>query len=204
MPEEEKVPVNGVEAVNMPEALENVPVGEEGTVSEMVEEGDPMAITHGEKPVFDVQIKEWTPDGEKDEEAMSIRLILAKNKKFYQRGLAELMVDGKSHVVSVDALMSCFFNVYETSNPFRGFDPNKPVLQAFAIIKDEVVQSESEDGIPEGEDRQVLKRSLLGLTLQADDLPRLQEKHPEGKPFDMLLAIEQVDPHEEAEEEPSK
>lgn len=168
---------------------EAIPVGEEGLVSKMPEyNGDPLAIAHGEKPVFDVQLATWTQDGEPlsvEESKQKVRLVLAKNKKFFERGIMQLIINGRTPVnINVDALISCVYSVYDIPNPYKNYDPNKPTIKAFGVVKEETIPETTE--VPEH-----TKRELLAITLDETELLVLSEKHEGSKPIDMILSIEE-------------
>lgn len=189
-----------INVLSVPEEVEAIPVGEEGIVTEGIEAiGDQMAIVNGEKPVFDVQISTWNGEGEPDAELPSVNLILAKNKKFYQRGLAELSIGGHRAIVHIDALVSCIYNVYDVQNPFEKYDPNKPMIKAYGVVKEEAI-AETKD-VPAH-----TKRELLGISMDKQGTAPFLDGSVNVKPVELILSIENVEnvPVEEAKPEGEK
>ena len=166
---------------------EAIPVGEEGVVTDGVEySGDPLAIVSGEKPQFSAYLSTWNDLGELDQSLPKVSINLSKNKKFYERGLVELSIEGKKAIVHIDVLISCIYSVYDVPNPYKAYDPNKPVIRAFGIIKEEIIPETPE--VPEHK-----KRELLALTLEEQELLTLIPKFDGSKAIDMILSIEETE-----------
>lgn len=113
----------------------------------MEDQLDDMAIISGEKPVFDVKIDCWGKDGEpktSEGETKEMRLVLAKDKKFFQRGLMEVTIGEETAIISMDAMLSCIYSVYDTQNPYKQFDPTLFRTQIFALVEDKHVEETKE------------------------------------------------------------
>lgn len=149
------------------------------------EESDPLAIATGEKPPFDVSIKTWSEDSDFAEDNEEIHLTLAKDKKAYQRGIARIQIGESVAHVSIDVLLSCFYSVYETDNPYKEYNPNKPIIKAFGLYKEEAVEATKDT--PAG-----FRRELRSMTLEESELLRLSAAEEGLKPVDLLISIEEV------------
>lgn len=165
---------------------------EEAVVTDGAEEanGDPLSIVTGSKPVFDVKVMGW----DDDEELMSgpeneMRLVLAKNDKFYQRGLMELTIGDSSIVVNMDAILSCIYSVYETENPYRKYNPNKQVIQGYAVVSEKEIEE-----TPEAPAH--IQRSIKKLSFE-DNLDTTEANE---KKVLMLFGIEGVEEYPVIEE----
>jgi len=152
--------------------------------NEDTQEVDQFAIVTGEKPTLDVMIKNWTEDGDLDVSSQEgdVRLILAKNKKFYQRGLLEISIGDKKAVIQMDALLSCIFSTYETQNPYQTYNPSKPLVQAYGILKETSVEESKE--APAHTNKEIIEMSFKD---------ELEKKGPDTKKVKLLLAIEGID-----------
>jgi len=163
-----------------------MPVGEEGVDFQVPEEGDRLAIVHDEKPAFDVTLASWSEEGEPrsvEESPDKVQLVLAKDKKFYQRGIAQFIINDQKPVnLHVDTLMSCFYSVYGITNPYKDYNPMTERVNAFALLRvHEATETEAE------------KMEVLEICVKkenAEVLKGLQE-NPEGVIIkEVVIAVE--------------
>jgi hypothetical protein len=176
-----------------------MPVGEDGIEFQVGEEGDRLAITHDEKPIFDVSLASWSEEGEPcsvEESKHKVKLVLAKDKKFYQRGIAQFIINDQEPVnLHVDALMSCFYAVYGITNPYKGYDPMIDRVNAFALIKlHEATETEPE------------KMEVLEICVRRENIElikRSYESQVHGENLsikEVVLAVETPEVEEKPEE----
>lgn len=165
--------------------------GEEGIVNEGIQDnGDPLAIISGSKPIFDAEILSWDENGEPDFKNNNpnlhdkVRIVLAKNDKFYQRGLVNLSIGGNEVNVSIDALMSCVYSVYDARNPFEKVS-DKPVMTAYSAIRETKVKETKEAPAH-------LNKELLALSLEEKHLKEFVTKKSD-RIVKMVLSIEHVE-----------
>lgn len=165
------------------------------------EEVDKLAIATGEKPPLDLTLAPYTQDGEPqrvEDAKQKVRMILAKDKKFFQRGIVQFIINGRSPVnLNVDLLISAIYNVYDVPNPYKDYNPSKPMVNGYGVIVEEDV-AETKDAPAHK------KRELKWLGMSRHEAQGHMVKIPGSRVIEMVLAIEESSELSDGESAPVK